>query len=151
MLIPLLCFIHQSIKILVRVKNCLINLIVWNMWKKREECNVLPMLKLLQCEHIPKSVFALNFVHLLARKPNLEKKKNYSNKFIHNFHLSESSFICPRLQASGLEWRLQNSDSLYICMCMYTSVWQTMFYIVIVTSLLIFITLFAYIINTYVE
>jgi hypothetical protein len=37
----------------------------------------------------------LNFFHLLSRKPNLEKCSIYSNKFFHNFHLSESSFTCP--------------------------------------------------------
>ena len=42
------------------------------------------------------------FFHLLARKPNLEKKNVYSNKFFHTFHLSESSFTCPGLRASGL-------------------------------------------------
>ena len=30
------------------------------------------------------------------------KKKIYSNKFFHNSHLSEFSFICPKLRASGL-------------------------------------------------
>jgi hypothetical protein len=44
----------------------------------------------------------INFFHLLAGKPNLEKCSIYSNKFFHNFHLSESSFTCPGLQASGL-------------------------------------------------
>jgi len=48
----------------------------------------------------------LNFFHLLARKPNLEKLSSYSNKFFHNFHLSESSFTCPGLRASGLARRL---------------------------------------------
>jgi hypothetical protein len=38
----------------------------------------------------------LNFFHQLAGKPNLEIVSNYSNKFFHNFHLSESSFTCPR-------------------------------------------------------
>jgi len=52
----------------------------------------------------------LNFFHVLARKPNLEKCSIYSNKFFHNFHLSESSFTCPGLQASGLAWRLWNKD-----------------------------------------
>ena len=42
-----------------------------------------------------------NFFHLLARNPNLENFSIYSNKFFHNFHLSESSFTCPRLRASG--------------------------------------------------
>ena len=39
-------------------------------------------------------------------------KKNYiySNKFFHNFHLYDSSFTCPMLQASGLERR-------QICRC----------------------------------
>ena len=48
------------------------------------------------------TVFALNFFHLLARKPNLEKISIYSDKFFYNFHLSESSFTCPALRASGL-------------------------------------------------
>ena len=36
------------------------------------------------------------------------QKKNiiYSNKFFHNFHLSQSSFTCSRLRASGLARRL---------------------------------------------
>ena len=41
------------------------------------------------------------FFHLLAQKPNLEKKN--SNKFFHNFYLSESSYTCPGLRASGHE------------------------------------------------
>ena len=45
----------------------------------------------------------LNLFHLLAQKPNLEFSI-YSNKFFHNFHLSESIFNL--LQASGLTWRL---------------------------------------------
>ena len=48
----------------------------------------------------------LNSFHLLARKTNLEKCSIYSNKFFHNFRLSESSFTCPRLRASGLVRRL---------------------------------------------
>jgi hypothetical protein len=52
------------------------------------------------------TVFCLNFFHLLAPKPNLEKFSIYSNKFFHNFHLSESSFTCPGLRASGLARRL---------------------------------------------
>ena len=55
------------------------------------------------------SVFALIFFHLLARKPNLEKCSIYSNKFFHNFHLSESSVTCHELRTSacGLVRRLQ--------------------------------------------
>jgi len=52
------------------------------------------------------TVFALILFHLLARKPNLEKFSIYSNKFIHNVHLYESSITCPGLQASGLMQRL---------------------------------------------
>ena len=51
----------------------------------------------------------LNFFHLLARKPNLETFSIYSNKFFHNFHLSESSFTCPGHWASGLVQRLFSS------------------------------------------
>ena len=43
----------------------------------------------------------LNFFHLLARKPNLELFSIYSNKFFHNFHLSESSFTYANLRTSG--------------------------------------------------
>ena len=42
-------------------------------------------------------VFALMFSPI-ARKPYLDKYSIYSNKFFHNFHLSESSFTCPGLQ-----------------------------------------------------
>jgi hypothetical protein len=48
----------------------------------------------------------LNFLHLPARKPNLEKCSSYLNKFFHNFHFSESSIIYPGLRASGLAPRL---------------------------------------------
>jgi hypothetical protein len=54
----------------------------------------------------PKSCIKLNFFHLLAWKQNLEKFSIYSNKFFHYFHLSESSFTSPGLQASGLARRL---------------------------------------------
>ena len=47
------------------------------------------------------AVFALIFFHLLTRKPNLEKLSIYSNKFFHNFHLSESSFTCPGIRDSA--------------------------------------------------
>jgi hypothetical protein len=52
------------------------------------------------------SVLALIF--FIARKPNLEKFSIYSNKFFHNFHLSKSSFTCPRLWESGLELKKKN-------------------------------------------
>jgi hypothetical protein len=45
--------------------------------------------------HLFYMVEMINIV-LLVRKPNLEKCSNYSNKFFHNFHLSESSFTCPK-------------------------------------------------------
>ena len=48
-----------------------------------------------------KAVFAL-FFSPTYRKVNLEKSSIYSNKISHNFHLSESSFICPGLWACGL-------------------------------------------------
>ena len=56
--------------------------------------------------NLQKTVFALTF-HLLAWKPNLEIFTFYSNKFFHNFHLSEYSFTCLELQASVLAWRLK--------------------------------------------
>jgi hypothetical protein len=48
------------------------------------------------------------FINILISKPNLEKNSIHSNKFFHYFHLSESSFTCPRLRASGLAWRLHS-------------------------------------------
>ena len=38
-----------------------------------------------------------NFFHLLAQRPNLEIFSIYSNKFFHNFYLSESSLTWPWL------------------------------------------------------
>ena len=57
--------------------------------------------------HVNLSV-CLHFFHLIARKANLEQISIYSNKFFHNFHLSESSFTCPGLRASGLAQRLKS-------------------------------------------
>jgi hypothetical protein len=34
------------------------------------------------------------------------RKKNYSNKLFHTFHLPESGFTCPGLRSSGLARRL---------------------------------------------
>ena len=42
----------------------------------------------------------------MSAKEQLENFSIYSNKFFHNFHLSESSFTCPWLHTSGLTWRL---------------------------------------------
>jgi len=52
----------------------------------------------------------LNFSHLFVLKPNLETISIYSNKFFHNFHLSLSSFTCPRLWTSGLARRLESGQ-----------------------------------------
>ena len=49
------------------------------------------------------SSLCLNLFHLLAQKPKLK------TKFFNNIHLSESSFTCPGLQASGLARRLMDS------------------------------------------
>jgi hypothetical protein len=48
---------------------------------------------------------SLIFFHpmVLARMPDLEKISVYSSKFFHNFQLSESSFTCPELRATGLQ------------------------------------------------
>ena len=63
--------------------------------------------------------------HLLARKPNSEKCSIYSNKFFHNFHLSESSFTCPGLQASRLAWRLKGDYAGWTkCWIKYTTYWR---------------------------
>ena len=52
-------------------------------------------------------VFALIFCHLLARKPNLENISINSNKFFHNFHLSESSFTCPRVSDKWVSTKIE--------------------------------------------
>ena len=55
-------------------------------------------------EHTPlHHSLCLNYLHLLARRPKFRKKFYL---FEHNFHLSESSFTCPWLRASGLVRRL---------------------------------------------
>ena len=46
------------------------------------------------------------YISIPSRKPNLENFSIYSNKFFHNFHLSESSFTCTGLRASELLRRL---------------------------------------------
>ena len=76
---------------------------------------------ILQSFNLSSHSLCLNFFHLLAQKPNIEKISIDSNKFFHNFHLSESSFTCHGLRASGLAWRLQSNCVdikkivLYIC------------------------------------
>ena len=57
-------------------------------------------------ENMVLNSLCLYFFHLLAQKPNLEKFSICLNNFTHNFHLSESSFTCPRLRVSGLTRRL---------------------------------------------
>ena len=49
-------------------------------------------------DNIALNILCLNFFHLLAQKPNLEEFSICLNNFTHNFHLSESSFTCPRLR-----------------------------------------------------
>jgi hypothetical protein len=51
----------------------------------------------------------LNFFHLLARKPNLEKNYIYSNKFFHNFHFSVSSFTCHRASSKWVSVKTESS------------------------------------------
>ena len=57
----------------------------------------------------------MNYFHILARKSNLEKNYIYSNKFFHNFHLSESSFTCTGFRANGLAVKTVSvySDDIY--------------------------------------
>ena len=53
-------------------------------------------------------VFVLIFFHLLARKPNLEKKILFFQS------LPKSSFTCPRLRASGLVQRLVDTWAISV-------------------------------------
>ena len=50
------------------------------------------------------AVFVLIFVTYLPESKIQKKFSIYSNKFFYYFHLSESSFTCSRLRASGLAW-----------------------------------------------
>ena len=69
----------------------------------------------------------LYFFHLLAPKPNLENVSIDSNKFFHNFHLSESSFTCHGFWASGLPWRLQEEVHVLTFVCMFLKLFYTEF------------------------
>jgi hypothetical protein len=60
--------------------------------------------------------------------------KNYSNKFLHNFHLSKSRFTCLGLQVSGLTWRL---PELYM-VCFLCLFWSELYMVCFLFVLLIF-------------
>lgn len=50
------------------------------------------------CDYVILYICSLCSFHLLAWRPNLEKKKKksiHSNKLFHNINLPESSFTCP--------------------------------------------------------
>ena len=68
------------------------------------------------------TVFALIFSPTCPKakfRKKLYLKYRCSNKFFHNFHLSESSFTCPELQASGFAWRLPLLFGIWICIFLY--------------------------------
>ena len=88
----------------------------------------------------------LNFVHLPAPKPNLEGKKNYSNKFFHNFHLSKSSFTCRGFRSCGLARKLYMyiiyyflfllvMKTIYIKLCLPYSVVNSLYFTVYASGL----------------
>jgi hypothetical protein len=65
--------------------------------------NIFSAFSAIYIKHCMFSVFALIlFTYLLESQISI-----YSNKFFHNFHLSETSFTCPGLRASGLAWKMQ--------------------------------------------
>ena len=99
-------FMHTLLVVILRTKKI-------SKWLKANslECQIMFIYNFIQKIERPiknhnLSSLYLIFVHLLARKPNLETFSIYSNKFFHNFHLSESSFTCAGLRASGLAQRL---------------------------------------------
>ena len=51
-----------------------------------------------RCVAVIALIFSLTY---LPENQNFEQISIYSNKFFHNFHLSESSFTCPRLRANS--------------------------------------------------
>jgi hypothetical protein len=116
------CFLVYLFRIVLWVMNskCVENT-VYNVYFKRSKINIkldiifrnlkkknsLQTIIYLVMKFVYSVSLCLNFVHLFAPKPNLEEEQNiYSNRFFNNFHLSESSFTCPGLRASGLERRL---------------------------------------------
>jgi hypothetical protein len=85
-----------SMKIVLQI--LILNFIMWTLLQNWCMCS--EQTQTFHCS------LCLNFLHLPARKPNLEKCSSYLNKFFHNFHLSESSITYPGLRASGLAPRL---------------------------------------------
>jgi hypothetical protein len=85
-----------STKVVLQI--LILNFIMWTLLQNWCMCS--------EQTHKYHCCLCLNFLHLLPRKPNLEKCSSYLNKFFHNFHLSESSITYPGLRASGLAPRL---------------------------------------------
>jgi len=76
----------------------------------------------------------LTLFHLLTRKSNIDKFSIYSNKFFHNFHLSESSFtlwvsaktdVCKgkrNMVSLSYDWKeTLNSESLTLSVSLVNS------------------------------
>ena len=92
---------------LVNKSNASISILIWHLRPKGWRCMKVNCISGVMVRVFTPSNPFLHFFHQLAWKPNLEEeKKNYSNKFFHNFHLSKSSFTCPGFRANGLAWRL---------------------------------------------
>ena len=90
-------------KILIPFKDILAPLV------RTAKQNYSEIIFILQLFNLSSHSLCLNCFHLLAQKPNIEKISIDSNKFFHNFLLSESSFTCHGLRVSGLVWRLQSN------------------------------------------
>ena len=96
------CYSVDLISAITKIPFIYFNRLITMLW---------PCFALVESEDL-NTIYALFLFSYLPQKPNLEKFSVYSNKFFHNFHLSESSFICPRIRASGLARRLLTYLSL---------------------------------------
>jgi hypothetical protein len=64
------------------------------------------------------SSLCINFFHLLAPKPNLDKISIYSNKFFHIFHLSEIQFYLSQALGKWVSAKTEPSTetgSIFSC------------------------------------
>jgi hypothetical protein len=100
------CFCHFCVVVFTKRSGYMIEYYCFNFYFRDSIKNVknlpknLVLLYIINSEYCNNicfynAVFSLILItYLLVRKPNIEIFFIYSNKFFHNFHLSESSFTC---------------------------------------------------------
>ena len=103
---PLMIVKHSSLLWL----HCQNLMAVWIVYSNPHLCKFYVLVVFIEIIQSLPSFFSPT---VLARKPNLEKNYIYSNKFFHNFHLSESSFTCAGL----IEVPVPSQESELSCIC----------------------------------